>query len=550
MNKKPRLLLLVPFLEVGGADKFNLDLTRLLVNRHGWEVTVAATLAGPQRWEGEFARLTPDILILDRMSPVAEFPAVIGAILESRQPDAVLITHSQLGYQLLPWLHQKRPHIPFLDYLHIDADDWKNGGYPRFSLNYQPWLAKTLTSSSYLRERMIAWGAEPAKIQVVTTNIDAEEWNPARFGRDEVRARYGVPGASPLILFSGRLDPQKQPQVLAQTLALLDRRGARFYCLIAGDGPMREALEMDLERYGLKHRARVLGFLPLDEIRELLAASDIFFLPSKWEGISLAIYEAMAMEAVVVAADAGGQRELVTPECGVLVSPGDGESERYAGHIASLLGDPERRAGMADAARRRVRENFRLADMGAAVDAALRTPPPPPPGVEAYARVHAIEIAEQARLERAGDEMWRELVRLRAKLDEHLAPKAHAALIAGLLLCGGTGLAGWLRTAALLMSPRRFASKMRNLLLLARVLSNHASADRLYRSFDPLWYRRQHPDLLATRVQPLVHYAVAGFREAHRAPHPDSVSSKELQAPGELNPLLVAALSGDQDAAP
>jgi glycosyltransferase involved in cell wall biosynthesis len=51
-----------------------------------------------------------------------------------------------------------------------------------------------------------------------------------------------------------------------------------------------------------------------------MAATDIFFLPSQWEGIALTLFEAMAMQLVPVAADVGGQRELVTPDCGFLIS--------------------------------------------------------------------------------------------------------------------------------------------------------------------------------------------------------------------------------------
>jgi glycosyltransferase involved in cell wall biosynthesis len=549
MNGKPRLLMIVPFLEVGGADKFNLDVTRLLVEQHGWDVTIVATLRGAHRWEERFARLTSDIVILDRLARVQEFPGRIDSIIESRRPDAVLITHSQLGYQLLPWLHYRYPRTPFVDYLHIDADDWKNGGYPRFSLNYQPWLARTLTSSEYLRNRMIAWGADAAKIQVVTTNIDAEEWDPARFDRAEALARFGVPKGLPLILFSGRLDPQKQPQVLAETLGRLRQQGARFHCLIAGDGPEREALELDLAKRGLTDRVRILGFLAPEAVRELLAAAEIFFLPSKWEGVSLAIYEAMAMETAVVAADVGGQRELVTPECGILVAADERQAESYAAHLSALLADEGRRARMATAARRRVREHFRLSAMGAAVAAALRTPAAPTPCAAEYARIHAIEIAEQTRLEWACDEMWRALSDLRAvraKLEEHLSPKAHSAVVAGLLLCRGTGFSGWVRTLALALGPRGLAVKMKNLRLLIRVLSNHAAADRLYRTFDPDWYRRRHADIRASRVQPLIHYAVAGFREPGRSPHPDldPASRCAPETGPALNPLLTSALAG------
>ncbi len=65
-----------------------------------------------------------------------------------------------------------------------------------------------------------------------------------------------------------------------------------------------------------------VGALPNPRLRDLMAAADILFLPSAWEGIAQSIYEAMAAGLVVVGADVGGQRELVTPDCGYLLSPG------------------------------------------------------------------------------------------------------------------------------------------------------------------------------------------------------------------------------------
>jgi glycosyl transferase family 1 len=84
------------------------------------------------------------------------------------------------------------------------------------------------------------------------------------------------------------------------------------------------------------------------------------------EGIALAIYEAMSCGVAVVGTDVGGQRELVTPECGVLVrrSEEEGEARQYAEVLAGLVGDPGRRAGLGQAGRRRVEAEFRLAQMG------------------------------------------------------------------------------------------------------------------------------------------------------------------------------------------
>ena len=98
---KPRLLLIAPWLTMGGSDKFNLDLLTQLGPR-GWEVTIATTLGGEQPWAVQFARYTPDIFLLDRFLRPADYPRFLRALIHSRGVDAVLISHSEFGYQLLP----------------------------------------------------------------------------------------------------------------------------------------------------------------------------------------------------------------------------------------------------------------------------------------------------------------------------------------------------------------------------------------------------------------------------------------------------------------
>jgi hypothetical protein len=97
-----------------------------------------------------------------------------------------------------------------------------------------------------------------------------------------------------------------------------------------------------------------------------MVASDIFFLPSKWEGISLSIYEAMACGLPIVGANVGGQKELLTPECGILVSPSDEETEarEYSELLYRLIVDPNYRAKLGNAGRERVVNFFRLDQMG------------------------------------------------------------------------------------------------------------------------------------------------------------------------------------------
>jgi glycosyltransferase involved in cell wall biosynthesis len=358
-----RAVMLLPFLEIGGADKFNLDLARQLVRRHGWQLTIALTLPSANPWRPLFEALTADIVALHPRVAPADQPAFLRDLLRSRQADTLLLSHSELGYALLPFLRAHCPGVALLDYLHMEEERWRGGGYPRFSLDQAAWLDLSVTSSEHLRGWMLARGANPTRVAVCTTNIDAADWDPARFDRERLRRELGVPPDDAVILSTARLVPQKQPRVLADVARRLERQGLRFTLLVAGDGPERAWVE-DFARRERLTSLRLLGAVSGERVRELMAASDIFFLPSQYEGISLALFEAMAMGLAPVTADVGGQRELLTPACGVLVRRGPREQQEYASALARLIAGPELRAAMGAASRRRVAEEFQLDQMG------------------------------------------------------------------------------------------------------------------------------------------------------------------------------------------
>ncbi len=369
-----RLLALLPSFDVGGAEKFALDLFGQLAAR-GWSVTAVGDQPSPNRWLDEFRRLTEELRTMDHLKR-AQMPFFVSDLIDSRRPDVVLVSQSRFGFLLLPYLRFACPGPAYVDFCHIE-EEWGGGGYPRMAAGLDPFVDLHLVTSEYLRRWMIDRGADPSRTEVCTVNVDPAAWRSDPEVRRRVRQAHGIPDDLPVILFAGRLTAQKQPRVLAAVLNVLARRGLRFQALIAGDGEDREWIEDFLRRNRMGGCARVLGLLAGGQVRDLLAAADIFFLPSRWEGIALSIYEAMAMQVAVLGADVGGQAELVTPDCGILLKPAGAarEIEAYAGKLAWLIEHPGERRAMAERARDRIVQHFTLDNMGARIDALLREIP-------------------------------------------------------------------------------------------------------------------------------------------------------------------------------
>lgn len=424
-KEKPRLLMLVPWLTVGGADKFNLDVLEQLT-RQGWEITIATTLRGDHSWLPLFARYTPDIFILHHFLRLVEYPRFLRYLISSRQIDAVMISHSELGYRLLPYLRSHCPHVTFIDFCHAEAENWKNGGYPRMALEYQEMLDLNLVASQHLQRWMGHRGAEPERVHVCYIGIDSNLWHPQPQERIAVRRELGIDDTVPVVLSVGRLCAEKASAVLARTLLRLLQKAPLVVAFVAGDGPEFHSLRSFVHRHGMTERVRLLGAVPNQRVRQLLATADVFFLPSKWEGIALSIYEAMACGLPVVGADVGGQRELVTPECGILIARSDDETEaeQYAQLLADLLGNAVRRQEMGRAGRERVSTHFRIEQMGQQMVLLLQeamqlhTVQPRPAPSLGLGQACATEAVELTRLADALDGLWQE--RANAGLHPHL----------------------------------------------------------------------------------------------------------------------------------
>lgn len=364
---RPRLLLVVPWTAMGGADRFNLDLVGQL-KRHGWETTIVTTLHGDHSWLPQFSRLTPDVFPASHFLAPADYPRFLRYLIGSRRPDVILVTHSVFAYEALPYLRRIAGEIPIVDYCHC-TEPWLGGGYPRLSVDRRELLDLQIVSSKALKEWMVAQGADQQRIEVCHTNYDIQEAEEL-----PTRDQLGLPDDVSIITYPCRMTDQKQPPVFAKTMLELRRRGHRFVALAVGDGPYLPWLKRFARRKGLARHVRFLGVQSNARTRALIARSDCVFIPSTHEGISLAFYEALAAGVPVVGADVGGQRELVTPDCGVLVQRADPDTEveRYADALEDLLRDSDRRRAMGAAGQTRVRTHFRLDEMGERMHALLR----------------------------------------------------------------------------------------------------------------------------------------------------------------------------------
>jgi glycosyltransferase involved in cell wall biosynthesis len=155
---------------------------------------------------------------------------------------------------------------------------------------------------------------------------------------------------------------QKGHRILLDALPPVLADHSELHVLLAGEGPLRAQLEQQAATDGMAARVHFLG--NRRDLPRILAASDLFVLPSLWEGLPMALLEAMASRLPVVATNVSGSREVLADgDAGILASPGDPRALTAA--IAGLLSDPARAAAMGQVGRERVELHYSAAGQAA-----------------------------------------------------------------------------------------------------------------------------------------------------------------------------------------
>jgi glycosyltransferase involved in cell wall biosynthesis len=209
-----------------------------------------------------------------------------------------------------------------------------------------------LAISLGVRDALLRSGVAADRIRVVPSGIDLTPFE-TPWDRAAIRAALGVPPDAVLVLQVAALAPHKSQTDLLKAASLLQARVPFLEIWIAGEGPLRDALEREHASLRLDDRVRFLGFR--EDVPDLLRAADLFCLSSYLEGMGTSILDAMAAGLPVVATRVGGIPEAVQDGVTGLLVPAR-SPEALARAIADLAGDPARRKEMGERARDRVRD--------------------------------------------------------------------------------------------------------------------------------------------------------------------------------------------------
>ena len=192
-----------------------------------------------------------------------------------------------------------------------------------------------------------ATGVPQDKVSVVHNCIDVARHELTKsLDRNKIRADLVIPEDAFLLGVVGRLHHQKGLIYLLDALPIIKNSIEQVELLIIGEGDLKNDLEAHADSIGVSSFTKFTG--PRTDIPEILRALDVFVLPSLWEGLPLALLEAMASSLPVIATNVGGTPEVVIDqETGLLIQPSN--SQTIADAVLLLFNDPNLRIRLGNA---------------------------------------------------------------------------------------------------------------------------------------------------------------------------------------------------------
>jgi glycosyltransferase involved in cell wall biosynthesis len=213
-----------------------------------------------------------------------------------------------------------------------------------------------ITVSEKDRQMLLSSGIPGNAIELIYNTIDLDV---AAIPGDSssLKKQFDLPPQAIVCTGVGRLAPQKGFDLLIEAFTKIASQVPDLHCLIVGEGEDKEKLTKQIRAAGMENRIRLLGYQERPKAMSILKSSDIFVMPSRYEGTPIALLEAAALARPILAACAGGIPELVTHEQHAYLVPTN-DPEALALGFLKLALDRDYAQRLGQSAQQRVRERF------------------------------------------------------------------------------------------------------------------------------------------------------------------------------------------------
>lgn len=315
-NEKINILMIVPWMIMGGADKFNLDLIKGL-DKNRYTVTLISTEPNVNILRQEFEKYCT-VYDLSSFLDKKYWLSFINYIIEKNNINLIFNTNSKFGYSILPYLRLKYK-FPILDYIHMEEWYYRNGGYARYSGNLTSAIDRTLTCNENTRKVLNNYfNVKEDKTETVYIGVDPEKYNPEKYDKNVILSEYGINADGKYIIsYICRISEQKRPLLLLDIINKLKATRKDVLFLVVGNGNLLAQMKEKAKKLELDDCIKFLDYI--SETEKIYKISDITINCSLKEGVALTSYESLAMGVPVISSDVGGQKELISEDVGIIV---------------------------------------------------------------------------------------------------------------------------------------------------------------------------------------------------------------------------------------
>ena len=324
-------------------------------------VEMKAVLFNDGRLADELRRLGIDVTVIDetRLDSLAIIVRLTRFLIEHR----IDLVHTHRNKDtVLGTVAAKLAGVPHLvrtvHGLREPLTGWnriKYAAYERLDTAMLRWCAdRVIAVSNRMTGALVSDGFKSSLVTTIHNGIDLGNVS-SRRGQEEMKRDLGLDVDDIVIGTAGRLSPVKGHDTFLRAARLILDQEPRARFVIAGDGPLEHALQAQSSRLGLGDACVFLG--ARHDVTDVMAAMDVFVLPSVNEGLPMAILEAMTLAKPIVASNVGGLPEVIRHRVsGLLVPPGDDHA--FASACVELARNREWAAQLGAEARRTVESEF------------------------------------------------------------------------------------------------------------------------------------------------------------------------------------------------
>ena len=345
-EKRIPVLMAIHWLELGGAEKFVVDLIKALP-KDKYAIYVTTDVPSENPWRKDIINDVEEIFHLPEFLQPHMAHIFYEYYIRTRGIRLLHIHHAPLAYNSLFHIRRFHPNLKVLDTLHILELPPHSGGFPESTArNFEAFIDKHHVISKQLQNFLVQrWRILPEKVHVIYLNVDINYFDPDKVEYGRIRSKYSIPETAFLIGFIGRLTRQKRPLVFVEMAKLLIQRWkhtnqkTQLHFIMAGSGLLQEEVQKAIANSNLRDNVHLHG--EITDIRPIYKDCDLLVMPSENEGLALVAYEAMSMKLPVFFTDVGAQSELLKPE--FLVPDEDPIAPKMVQAVWPFLLDKERR---------------------------------------------------------------------------------------------------------------------------------------------------------------------------------------------------------------